>query len=144
MNASLRGIPLRPASWQWRILLAALLCIVQSSLAQTTNLTYTNDYPSVDRVKAEIRGSDPNDTLARQVGVLTYLSEEVKRIKLNRDYRGQYTPDELRLITAYDLAAYNISQDYKKSHTPPSSRPSTVSSSTTQLTATFAPTGPSA
>jgi hypothetical protein len=118
VNASLRGIPLRLAHWQWRILFAVLLCIPPAALAQTTNLTYTNDYPSVERVKAEIKGSDPTDTLARQVGVLAYLSEQIKRIKLNRDYRGPYTPDELRLITAYDLNAYNIVQDYKKSHTP--------------------------
>jgi hypothetical protein len=98
---------------------ATLLCILcGSALAQASNTAYTADYPSVDRVKAEIKGSDPTDTLARQVGVLAYLSAEIKRIKLNRDYRGQYTPDELRLVTAYDLAAYNIVQDYKKSHTP--------------------------
>ncbi|HEY6118993.1 MAG TPA: hypothetical protein VIV66_03490, partial [Pyrinomonadaceae bacterium] len=53
-------------------LLAALLCVLFSSilvLAQATGSDYTNDLPSVERVKAEIKGSDPTDTLARQVAV---------------------------------------------------------------------------
>ena len=86
--------------------------------AQANNVNYTADYPSVDRVKAEIKGKDPTDTLARQMAVFTYLSTQIKRIKENRDYKGTFTPDELRLISAYDLAAYTIQQDYNKSHTP--------------------------
>src|SRR4029434_9078864 len=52
------------------ILLYALLCLLCSSvlvLAQTPSSDYTNDLPSVERVKAEIKGSDPTDTLARQL-----------------------------------------------------------------------------
>jgi hypothetical protein len=82
------------------------------------NPPYLKDIPSVDRVKAEIKGSDPTDTLARQVAVFTYLSEYIKRIKYNRTVRGPYTPDEARVMGAYDLAAYQISQDYANSHTP--------------------------
>jgi hypothetical protein len=100
------------------ILLAALLCLVCSSmLAQSNNTSYTSDMPSVERVKAEIKGSDPTDTLARQVAVFTYLSAYIQRIKYNRSYSGPFTPDEQRLMGAYDLAAYQISQDYAKSHT---------------------------
>ena len=32
-------------------------------LAQANNASYTSDMPSVERVKAEIKGSDPTDTL---------------------------------------------------------------------------------
>jgi hypothetical protein len=96
----------------------ALLCIACPALVAQTNLNYTNDYPSVDRVKAEIKGSDPTDTLARQVAIFTYLYTEIDRIKLNRDYRGPYTPGEQSLMGAYRLAAYQMSQDYAKSHTP--------------------------
>ena len=101
------------------ILLAALLCLIGGTLlAQTPSPDYTNDLPSVERVKAEIKGSDPTDSLARQVAVFTYLYSYVDRIKLNRDYRGPYTPGETRVMTAYRLAAYQISQDYAKTHTP--------------------------
>jgi hypothetical protein len=101
------------------LLLAAVLCFPSGlALAQATGSDYTVDLPTVERVKGEIKGSDPTDTLARQVAVFTYLYTYVDRIKLNRDYRGPYTPGETRVMTAYRLAAYQISQDYAKSHTP--------------------------
>ena len=94
-------------------------CMMQGDLlAQAANSDYTVDLPSVDRVKAEIKGSDPTDTLARQVAVFTYLYTYVDRIKLNRDYRGPYTSGETRVMTAYRTAAYQMSQDYAKTHTP--------------------------
>lgn len=103
------------------ILLAALLCLLCSSIlvfAQATSSDYTNDLPSVERVKAEIKGSDPTDALARQVAVFTYLQAYIDRIKSNRNYRGDYTPGEQRMLGAYRLAAYQMSQDYAKTHTP--------------------------
>lgn len=104
------------------IALTALLCIAciacSEALAQAASADYTADLPSVERVKAEIKGSDPTDTLARQVAVFTYLQVYVQRIKYNRTVRGPYTPGEQRVMGAYSLAAYQISQDYAKSHTP--------------------------
>src|SRR6266851_4189842 len=101
------------------ILFAALLCLTCGSvLAQPASSDYTNDLPSVDRVKAEIKGSDPTDTLARQVAVFTYLQSYIDRIKYNRTVRGNFTPGETRMRGAYSVAAYQISQDYSKSHTP--------------------------
>src|SRR6266851_4730675 len=103
------------------ILLAALLCLLCSSilvLAQATSSDYTNDLPSVERVKAEIKGSDPTDSLARQVAVFTYLQAYIDRIKYNRSYSGPFTPGEQRARAAYSLAAYQMSQDYAKTHTP--------------------------
>ena len=95
-------------------------CMMQGDLlaAQAANSDYTVDLPSVDRVKAEIKGSDPTDTLARQVAVFTYLQAYVQRIKYNRSYSGPFTPGEQRVLAAYSLAAYQISQDYAKTHTP--------------------------
>lgn len=118
MNASAPAAP--PPSFHPRLLhFAALLCLTCGTvLAQTASPDYTNDLPSVERVKAEIKGSDPTDSLARQVAVFTYLYTYVDRIKLNRDYRGPYTPGETRVMTAYRLAAYQMSQDYAKTHTP--------------------------
>ncbi len=85
---------------------------------QASSSDYTNDLPSVERVKAEIKGSDPMDTLARQVAVFTYLVSYIDRIKYNRTVRGDFTPGEQKMMGAYRLAAYQISQDYAKTHAP--------------------------
>src|SRR5258705_9730675 len=103
------------------ILLAAVLCLLFSSilvLAQATSSDYTNDLPSVERVKVEIKGTDPTDTLARQVAVFTYLQAYIDRIKSNRSVRGTFTPGEQKMWNAYRNAAYEISQEYAKTHTP--------------------------
>src|SRR5437899_1407897 len=86
--------------------------------AQAASSDYTNDLPSVERVKAEIRGSDPTDTLARQVAVFTYLVSYIDRIKYNRTVRGDFTPGEQKVMGAYRLAAYQMSQDFAKTHAP--------------------------
>ena len=100
------------------ILLGLLLCSSILVFAQTPSSDYTNDLPSVERVKAEIKGSDPTDTLARQVAVLTYLQAYIDRIKSNRSARGTFTPGEQKMWNAYRNAAYEISQEYAKTHTP--------------------------
>src|SRR5882672_8088325 len=90
-----------------RIMAAVLLFILRTGVvAQPPGPNYTADMPSVDRVKAEIKGSDTTDTLARQVAVFTYLSTYIQRIKYNRTIDGPYTPEELRVMGAYDLAKY--------------------------------------
>lgn len=101
------------------VLVGAVLSLAcGQSFAQPASADYTTDLPSVDRVKAEIKGADATDTLARQVAVFTYLQSYIQRIKYNRTVRGPYTPGEEKALTAYSLAAYQISQDYAKSHTP--------------------------
>jgi hypothetical protein len=99
-----------------RLLLASFLSLASiGAFAQAAD--YTTDLPSVARVESEIKGSDPTDSLARQVAVFTYLQAYIDRIKYNRSYAGPYTPGETNALQAYRLAAYQISQDYAKSHT---------------------------
>jgi hypothetical protein len=86
--------------------------------APAASSDYTKDLPSVERVEAEIKGSDPTDTLARQVAVFTYLVSYIDRIKYNRTVRGDLTPGEQKMMGAYRLAAYQMSQDYAKTHAP--------------------------
>jgi hypothetical protein len=88
------------------------------SRAQGAGANNLADMPSVDRVKNEIKGSDPVDTMARQVAVFTYLQQFVERIKYNRTVRGPYTAEEGNLLAAYSLASYQITQAYAKSHSP--------------------------
>lgn len=112
MTASSFGPPRSFARCFCCIVLLALTSILA---AQTPNPAYLADMPSVDRVKAQIQSTDPTDTAARQVAVLTYLQQYIQRIK---DPHAAYTPDEARVMGAYSTAAYQIQQDYNKTHTP--------------------------
>ena len=86
---------------------------------QPMNPPYLTEMPSVERVKSEIQGASPDDTLARQVAVFTYLPYIVQRSQgPDRSVREPLTPDEQRVIGAYNLAAYEISQSYAKAHSP--------------------------
>lgn len=77
---------------------------------------YTKDLPSVQRVENEIKGTDPNDSLARQVAVFEYLQIYIQRIKEARDYRGPFTPGERKLMGDYAKAQYDLTQSYTKAH----------------------------
>jgi hypothetical protein len=112
--AGFLGLPARA------VLLSALLCLLCAGVflcAQAASADYTNDLPSVERVKAEIKGKDPTDTLARQAAVFTYLQSYISRIKTNRTVRGDYTAGEKKMLALYAAAAYQVSQDYAKAHT---------------------------
>jgi hypothetical protein len=98
---------------------AAVLCLCSTAgfgQASTATGDYTNDLPSVQRVETEIKGTDPTDTAARQVAVFEYLQVYIQRIKETRDYRGPYSPGELKLRTDYAKAQYDLTQSFRKSH----------------------------
>lgn len=103
------------------LLCVAILCLVGAPvLAQGPPASgdYTTAMPSVQRVENEIKGSDPTDSLARQVAIFHYLNSYMEQIKYNRvGPRGSYTPSEAKLFDDYRMAAYKITQDYTKSHT---------------------------
>jgi len=94
---------------------AGFLLIAWAALAQGD---YTQDLPSVERVKTEVKGTDPNDTVARQVAILTYLQTYITRIRDARKYNGPFTPAEQKLLGDYSLAAFQLSQDFAKTHSP--------------------------
>ena len=101
-----------------RVVLPAVLAIATASaLAQASSSDYTTALPSVEKVRAQLKGSDPTDTVARQVAVFTYLQTYIQRIKDTRDYGGPYTPEEQKLVRDYSLASYQLSQDFTKTHT---------------------------
>ncbi len=91
----------------------------QSAPGQPMNPAYLSEMPSVERVKKEIQGANADDTLERQVAVFTYLPAIVSRRQdPSRSVRAPMTSDEQRVVGAYSLAAYEISQAYAKMHTP--------------------------
>ena len=103
---------------RWLLLpVIGLLCAV--ALAQTsTSGDYTAALPSVEKVKAQIKGTDPTDTTARQVAVFTYLQTYITRIRDARKYNGPFTSGEEKLMKDYAVAGYQLSQDFTKSHSP--------------------------
>jgi hypothetical protein len=89
-----------------------------SAVAARAQGDYTQDLPSVERVKTEIKGVDSTDTVARQVAIFTYLQTYIQRIRDARKYNGPYTPGEQKLLGDYSLAGYQLSQDFARTHSP--------------------------
>jgi len=94
-----------------------LLCLVLCLSSTYGAAQALSDMPTIERIKAEIKGSDPTDTLARQVAVCSYLIRYVDRVKSNRTASGPFTAEEQKLFDAYRLAAYQLQQEYEKTHT---------------------------
>ena len=81
------------------------------------NPPYLNEMPSIDLVRQEIQGKDPTDTMARQVAVFNKLPTVITRFMLADGKRYGLTPDEAKITSKYNLAAYELEQGYKKTHT---------------------------
>ncbi len=87
--------------------------------SRPTRPSYLAAMPYVEKVKSTIKGSSPDDTSARQLTVFNYLGEMIVQLHdATTRYGTLYTPDEMRLRTAYALAAKRITDDYAKTHTP--------------------------
>lgn len=80
------------------------------------NPPYLALMPSPRHIVQTVQGSDPTDTVARQVAVFNLLPSMIGQMQPPN--RGTRTPDEQRVISAYTMAAYQLSQDFSKSHTP--------------------------
>lgn len=91
-------------------------CAATFAQAPSASSDYTKDLPSVERVESQIKGTDATDTVARQVAVFEYLQTYIQRIKEARDYRGSYTPGEMKLRTDYAKAQYDLTQNFTKTH----------------------------
>ena len=98
--------------------LFALLCAAGFLQAQQGSGDYTSALPSVEKVKSQLKGDNPTDTTARQVAVFTYLQTYITRIVYARHYGGPFTPNEQKLMADYAKAAYDMTQDFTKTHSP--------------------------
>ena len=72
------------------------------SHAQTAN-PYIGQFPTIERVRTAIKGSDTTDTTARHVGAFWQLRQIVEQMAGFRRYRNQMTQEEGRLIGQYNL-----------------------------------------
>ncbi|HKO20269.1 MAG TPA: hypothetical protein VJU82_15440, partial [Acidobacteriaceae bacterium] len=55
------------------LLCAALVAASSTALTQAPGSDYTAAYPSAQTIESQIKGTDPTDTLARQVAVFRRL-----------------------------------------------------------------------
>lgn len=101
------------------IRLAALVAVVIVALlptatvqAQATDPPYLSQMPAVDHVMAEIKGPDPMDTAARQMGAFWQLQKMVQGLAGDRYYRNQLTTDEGNLIGQYRYGYMLASKPY--------------------------------
>src|SRR5581483_7592819 len=79
--------------------------------------SYLAGMPSVEKVENLIQGTDPTDTLARQVAIFNVLPSLIERMGMEPSRRyGDTTPDESKVSGSYRLAAYQLTQEYAKSH----------------------------
>lgn len=78
------------------------------------NPAYLGEMPSVERVKAEIRGRNRTDTAARQMGAFWQLQKIIETLAGPRFYRTR-TPDENQLIGQYRAGYAAAAQPIEKS-----------------------------
>jgi hypothetical protein len=95
-----------------------LSCCAALAQAPPASSDYTAALPSVEKVEAQLKGHDATDTVARQVAVFTYLQTYITRIRDARKYNGPFTPGEQKLMGDYARAAYELSQNFSKTHSP--------------------------
>jgi hypothetical protein len=102
-----------------RLLVSTILVAAPiAAPAQAPGSDYTAAYPSVETVESHIKGTDPTDTLARQVAVFRMLRNDINNTKYARTIRGPFTPGEQKMIQAYGAAEAELIQAFTKSHTP--------------------------
>ena len=93
-----------------------------SVISQSLNPPYLSEMPSVARVKAEIKGTDPVDTSARQMGALWQLMEIINTLAGPRWKNGRnLLPDEERVKLRYKDAWQQY--QYKVNAPPPEDEP---------------------
>src|SRR5882724_4170884 len=69
---------------------------------------HMGDMPSVEDVYSKVKGSDPVDTAARQVGALRQLSGIVRALSAGGDLGNSVTPEEQQLSAKYISASQEV------------------------------------
>jgi hypothetical protein len=94
------------------LLLALLAAAVFVTTTETQSRISPGSMPSVERVVAEIKGTSPMDTAARQVGAFWQLRQIIETLAGPRLWRGQLTPEETRLVGEYNLGYRQAAQPF--------------------------------
>ena len=82
----------------------------QSSAQQSFNPPYLREFPSVDQIMTQLKGSSPQDTAYRQLTALHEFAQMIMALAGSRSNQNQYTPDEARIVTAYFNAYQSLAK----------------------------------
>jgi len=82
---------------------------------QSTNPPYLAQFPSVDRLKAEVTGANAMDTSARQMGAFWQFQEIIKEMSGVRWATNALTADEKRVLAQYAAAYQEAARPYASS-----------------------------
>jgi hypothetical protein len=74
------------------------------------NPAYLNQFPSVDQVMSQLKGTDAKDTTNLELGTFRQLPQFIEDLAGQRWRHNQMTPDESRLIGAYTAAYQNLAK----------------------------------
>jgi hypothetical protein len=83
----------------------ALAGLAVSSPARAADPPYLDQMPSVERVRADVQGTDRHDTLARQKAAFEQLARGIDIVAGPRRFSQGLTADEQRWLAAYQGAA---------------------------------------
>jgi hypothetical protein len=100
---------------------------------QALNPPYLKEFPSVDQIMTQLRGSSAQDTAYRQLTALHELAQMIAALAGQRTAQNQLTPDEARIITSY----YNAYTNLANSTTNPQDAYASSSQFTASLFTTF-------
>ena len=82
---------------------------------QTFNPPYLKEFPTVDQIMAEVKGSSAQDTANRQLSAMHELGQLIGALAGPRLQANQMTPDEVRMLTTY----FNAYTSFAKSAANP-------------------------
>lgn len=106
------------------LLTAAAALLPPVARAQATNPPYLSQFPPAQRIQTEVKGTDPMETAARQLGAYWQLRELVYDLawRTQRRYRTRATADENRIAAEYDAgyaAAFRPYESLQKTKSHP-------------------------
>jgi hypothetical protein len=97
------------------VLIAVLALILSATIqAQTTTPAYLSQFPSPERIKADVRGIDAMDTAAKQAGIFWQLKQLISLLAYAQKRTDrQFTADEQRLDAVYRNAYYYATEPFE-------------------------------
>lgn len=105
-----------------------------SAAAQTTfNPPYLKEFPTVDQIMAQLKGSSAQDTANRQLSAMHVFGQMIAAMAGPRVQQNQLTADETRIITNY----FNAYNSFAKSPANPQDSYPAQTSFITTLFSTF-------
>ena len=87
-----------------------------SSGQQSFNPPYLREFPSVDQIMTQLKGSSPQDTAYRQLTALREFAQMIAALAGPRMAQNQLTPDEARIMTNYFNAYQSLAKTTPNPH----------------------------